>query len=567
MTTKRGIFFLILLLLISTTSALEVRLSEPQNATTITTNTITFKCKAVQTGSEVLKNITLYIFPENAPTWRSSSKTANDDQLVEIQASIPLNGIYQWNCLAKNSNNQEFFAPQNRSFTLNININNPPVILPIPDQTKNSLNSWFIDFTQYESDQEDLGPNLDWSVSGFDASIIKIEVTDSDGDTITFSPLKYGTTTANFTLKDSGNKTDSQIVKITLSQSNTSQPNQNNPPIIKTTIPDQNVTGLDPWKLDLSEYESDQEDSGSNLKWSFTGIDTSILEVEITDINEDELTFIPKRTGSDSITLTLTDSKSASVSQNIKITINEATSTSESQESPSEPSESQGTSGESFEDLEPETKLVESYTPDEQEIILNADELLTFSISTIERATITWFLNEEDQGSNDIFFLNTNNLENNKTHQIKALVKKGSAEEEIIWTIIKDMENLEKAFEEIPEGTTKENKTLTTITGFFSIDKIGSKLKGITKSKITIIILIIVIAIILFLIVLFFIKKKKTLKPKRSYIYKDIQIPKEQKSVKDLTKPIVLKASKEEYPDINDVLKEKPKDQKPLFKI
>jgi len=535
MSIKRGFFILFLLILVSTTLALEVRLSEPENATTITVNTIIFKCKSIQVAQETLKNLTLYIFPQNAPTWHSSTKQASDDQLTEFQANIPLNGLYHWNCLAKNSNNEQFFAPQNKTFLLDVNTNTRPTILTIPDQTKDSLNSFSLDFTQYESDQEDQGPDLDWSVSDFDTSIINIEVTDLDGDTITFSPLTYGTTTVNLTLTDSGNLKDSQIITITLEEQDNSSQTSNNPPTIKTTIPDQNMTGFDSWKLDLTEYEEDQEDSSSNLKWSVSGVDTSLCGIELTDEDDDEITFTPQKTGSDTITLTLTDSDGASTSQSLKVIINEESSTITED-------------NEEFDDLEPDTKLVNSYTPTETEISITTDQLLTFSISTFETTTIKWTLNGDYQDTNNIFFLNTNNLENNKEHILIANIKRSSTEEEITWTLTKNLETATIPLEEETEELTEENL----ITGF-SVANIGTKIKDTLKSKTVIIILIVLAVIILFLIILYFLRKKG-FKFKKPTIYKDIQIPKEQKTLDELIKQKKVKPIKKDF-NINDIIK------------
>jgi len=532
MITKRGLLLLVLLLLISTVSALEVRLSEPTNATTITTNSIQFKCKSIQTGSETLTNLTLYIFPQNAPTWHSSTKTATDDTLVEFQANIPLNGIYSWNCIAKNSDNQEFFASQNRTFILDVNTNTRPTIQTIPDQTKDSLTSWSIDFTQYESDQEDSGPDLDWSISDFDTNILNIEVTDPDGDTITFTPLTYGTTTVNFTLTDSGNLKDSQIITITLE--NTSAPSSNNNPPTILTIPDQNMTGLDSWKVDLTEYEEDDEDSSQNLKWSVSGIDSSLHDVEVTDEDDDEITFTPKDYGSDTITLTLTDSDGDTASQSIKVTINE---------------ESNEIEEESFDDEELETKLIDSYTPTNKNIKITIDEMLTFSITTFEKTNIKWILNGDQQGTNDLFFLNTNNLDNNKEYELIANVKRGSTEEEITWTITKELANTE-----ITKETKEENST-NLITGFAVSDTLSNKT---TKTiAIIIVVIAIIIAVILFLIKKGTFKNLKNIKFKKKLsVYKDIQLPKDQKTLNDLTikKPEPVK---EEF-DVTKFVKKKP---------
>ncbi|MFC1859063.1 immunoglobulin domain-containing protein [Thermodesulfobacteriota bacterium] len=98
----------------------------------------------------------------------------------------------------------------------------------------------------------------------------------------------------------------------------------NDSPVIVGNIPDQIEDENAPsWTLDLTVYESDTEDNGIDLRWSVSGADTSLFIASITDSDNDILTFTPVQyaNGSDSITLTLTDSGDLTATQNINITL------------------------------------------------------------------------------------------------------------------------------------------------------------------------------------------------------------------------------------------------------
>ena len=99
----------------------------------------------------------------------------------------------------------------------------------------------------------------------------------------------------------------------------------NQPPEIVGTIPDQVGNENDPaWAVDLTEYESDPEDSGTALNWSVGTVSGSLFTATITDLDEDILTITPvaDASGSEVITLTLTDSGGLTDTQDITVTLN-----------------------------------------------------------------------------------------------------------------------------------------------------------------------------------------------------------------------------------------------------
>jgi len=104
---------------------------------------------------------------------------------------------------------------------------------------------------------------------------------------------------------------------------NSEKPADNQSPIV-SFIPNQSKNQNDSaWTVDLTAYESDTEDSGTDLDWSVSDVDTTLISAVITDSDEDILTITPvvNASGSDTITLTLTDSGGLTATQNIIVTL------------------------------------------------------------------------------------------------------------------------------------------------------------------------------------------------------------------------------------------------------
>ena len=202
-------------------------------------------------------------------------------------------------------------------------LDDAPTIIngPIPDQSQaEDAPPWTLDLSAYESDAEDSGTDLDWSVSGVDGALFTAVITDSDNDILTFTPVAgaSGSDVITLTLTDSGGQQATQDITVTLTAVNDA------PTIINGPIPDQSqAEDAPPWTLDLSAYESDAEDSGTDLDWSVSGVDGALFTALITDSDNDILTFTPVAgaSGSDVITLTLTDSGGQQATQDITVTL------------------------------------------------------------------------------------------------------------------------------------------------------------------------------------------------------------------------------------------------------
>jgi hypothetical protein len=91
-------------------------------------------------------------------------------------------------------------------------------------------------------------------------------------------------------------------------------------PIISPSLPNLSTDEDTNKALNLSGYAKDDEDALDALSWTASDVDTTLFSTSITD---GTLTIIPvsDQNGSDSISLTLTDTQGQSVSQQITVTI------------------------------------------------------------------------------------------------------------------------------------------------------------------------------------------------------------------------------------------------------
>jgi hypothetical protein len=97
-------------------------------------------------------------------------------------------------------------------------------------------------------------------------------------------------------------------------------------PALVGTVPNQ-VKNEDEaaWTLDLTPYESGNAgETATQLDWSVSGVNTSLINIAVTDLAGDIVTFTPvaNAQGTDTITFTLTSELGGTVSQDITVTLN-----------------------------------------------------------------------------------------------------------------------------------------------------------------------------------------------------------------------------------------------------
>jgi hypothetical protein len=185
------------------------------------------------------------------------------------------------------------------------------------------LSALLIDFDSNQIEGENVAFYIDFKQDGFYevSELISTSLTSSEGVAVisylvNLAPGDYG-----FRAKyiGSGNYSVNEIDGLLTVHNST-----DGPPMILIPVPHQTKTEDSPaWTLDLTEYEDDLEDSGSDLNWYLTGIDTSLYTITGYNSSNDEITFIPHPDafGNDETTLWLSDSSGNLVSQTLWINI------------------------------------------------------------------------------------------------------------------------------------------------------------------------------------------------------------------------------------------------------
>ncbi|MCK5161111.1 MAG: hypothetical protein KAQ99_06005, partial [Candidatus Aureabacteria bacterium] len=200
--------------------------------------------------------------------------------------------------------------------------NTPPVIeLESVDITVPENTSVTIDLSGSQTDAEDGPAGLIWLIWGVDESLFTASINPAT-DELTITPVTgaTGSDVVTLTLTDSGGLTAVQDVTITITAA------INNPPVILSVIPDITTSENIPAVFDLTAYESDTEDGpaadDNNLIWSISDVDETLFTASI-DSGTDVLTITPvlDASGTNVVTLTLTDSGGATDSQDIIIGI------------------------------------------------------------------------------------------------------------------------------------------------------------------------------------------------------------------------------------------------------
>jgi len=96
------------------------------------------------------------------------------------------------------------------------------------------------------------------------------------------------------------------------------------PPMINTVV--ENMVKMEnspPWELDFTSFESDVEDQGDDLRWYFTDVDNSFIEILGQNSTDDRFILTPKKNafGNNLATLWLEDSTGMRDSQRVWINI------------------------------------------------------------------------------------------------------------------------------------------------------------------------------------------------------------------------------------------------------
>ena len=182
--------------------------------------------------------------------------------------------------------------------------------------------SFPIDLTGYESDPEDQNANLLWYPSDLNTSLVTVSGNFSANDVLTFYSIGNvsGTDTFWLRLQDGHNFQDMISITIIINAVNDAPVILSKNELRGNPIWAQSLD-VQSFSIDLTTYESDVEDDGSNLDWFVSGLDPSIATITGENSSDDVLTFYPQGKGTDTFYLVLIDSEGGMDTILITITI------------------------------------------------------------------------------------------------------------------------------------------------------------------------------------------------------------------------------------------------------
>ena len=142
-------------------------------------------------------------------------------------------------------------------------INDAPVVSDIPDQTiAEGADFSQIQLDNYVTDDEDSDSQIQWSFTG--NTDLQVTIANRVATITTPDENWNGSETVNFTATDTGGMTNNDAATFTITTGNDA-------PVV-SDIPNQSIDeGGTFTQILLDNYVTDDEDSGSQIQWSFTG--------------------------------------------------------------------------------------------------------------------------------------------------------------------------------------------------------------------------------------------------------------------------------------------------------
>lgn len=195
----------------------------------------------------------------------------------------------------------------------------PEVVGAIPTQEHDEDSSpWYLDLTPYESDLEDSGEDLRWSVIYFDPLFCSVEVVNVSEDLIKFTPYPnaYGSRDIILGLSDSLGQTVTVAVTVILNP-------VNDPPQISSIPTQEYPEDSQPWILSLKNYVQDIDNSLSELTFIITGGNDSLCTYEFHGGSTPYIEFFPVENayGEMNLTITVSDPDGCTDTATIKVII------------------------------------------------------------------------------------------------------------------------------------------------------------------------------------------------------------------------------------------------------
>jgi len=250
-------------------------------------------------------------FTITANTNPSCGATISSNRYIDINPSLNWNGSSDVTVRATDPGG--LYAEDTFHVTVTP-INDPPVINPpVPNPAAVDEDTpVFINLTPYETDIEDSGVNLKWTVQGLQYCVVSGE--NSDDDVLTFTPEEnyYGQVTATLVLTDSQGASATQDILLAWRA-------VNDPPVV-STIPDKTINEGDTATLNLDDYVTDPDNAKSELTWTCSVNNKVGVSINPTT-HVVTLSASAGWHGDETLTFTARDTGGLSSSASIKVTV------------------------------------------------------------------------------------------------------------------------------------------------------------------------------------------------------------------------------------------------------
>ena len=392
---------LFILIFLRSSGAITVALNEPlPNAVNITSRNTYFLCTVVSGGSD-LDNLTFYASGTNFPTTEKlndSAVTLDQPYAFYIQ-NIP-NGIYEWNCTARDVTNAEVTVALSNQYTVSLYIDSKQIPnFEWPEDTSNSS----LNISEYFTYSGDLPVAYAWSGNS------NIAISQSN-EFITFTPNANWTGTETITFTATETNSNPAVTNTTTVLLNVT--NVNDPPYLKQEL--QNIS----WNqdtdegIDLDDYFTDTD--GDVLSYSIS----SLTNINATiDNSTNTLTLTPNAnwTGTETTTIIASD-----LYLNVSASVNLIVKASQIQQTNTPPN-------------------IDTYSPTETQITLDQGSTQTFSITKSDpesnTLTVKWYVDGVIIGgvNSDSYIYVPSSA---GTYQLKAEVSDGTYTAQQSWTLI-----------------------------------------------------------------------------------------------------------------------------------
>jgi hypothetical protein len=186
-----------------------------------------------------------------------------------------------------------------------VHVNQPPVIAGVPDLRVNVNVPYKLDVNPYVSDVDNDLKELRVTTNSLYATV--------SGFVITFqypNDESLESETVRITVSD-GKATGHEDIHVTLSF----------PPVFTEAIAPVSVEATKDVSVDLTRYVNDREDGPTGLKWSFSHLDKTLIQVSVDSNASMRVRSVGDKTGTTEFILTATDSDGNKVNATVQVTV------------------------------------------------------------------------------------------------------------------------------------------------------------------------------------------------------------------------------------------------------